>query len=79
MHLPQHQQMLRDAASAPGTPEQRAARIEAAEKLMKRENPDAFHIETGPVETLSQRVFMDQPMRGEPNRGYRNFYAARAA
>lgn len=79
MHLPHHQQMLRDAAAKSGTPEERAERIKATEKLIGAENPLAFQIEAGPNETLSQRVFMDQPMRGERNRGYRNFYSARAA
>lgn len=79
MHLEQHQQLLREAANSPGTPDQRAARIDRVMQQMRAENPEAFHIERGPKETLSQRVFMDQPVRAELNRGFYNFCAPRAA
>jgi hypothetical protein len=71
MHLPQHQQMLSDARVR-GTLDQVIEQI-------RRENPDAFHIETGPKETLSQRVFMGQPKNGEACRGFMEFYQAPAA
>jgi hypothetical protein len=70
MHLPHHQKML--STSTPETRDQ----IEA---LIRKENPGAFHVEHGSGETLSSRVFFDQPVRNEPHKGFVRFYVAAAA
>ncbi|WP_321953139.1 hypothetical protein [Paraburkholderia bannensis] len=72
MHLPHHQQMLRDAAAAPGNAHEKAARIAAVEKQIALEGGAALHIETGDNETLSQRVFLHQPVRPIPMKGFIN-------
>lgn len=62
MHLAQHQALLADAR-ARGTLDQAIERIKA-------ENPKAFHVEEGESETLSQRVFVHQPVRDIPMKGF---------
>jgi hypothetical protein len=70
MHLPNHQQMLRDAAAAGGNAHEKAARIAAVEKQIAMENSAALHIEDGAHETLTQRVFFHQPVREIPMKGF---------
>ncbi|WP_322009255.1 hypothetical protein [Paraburkholderia sp. J12] len=53
MHLPQHQQMLRNAAKCGG--------VDLAIEQIRRERPSAFHIEIGGTETLSSREFQHAP------------------
>lgn len=67
MYLLRHRQMLREATS-----ETRDAVVEQ----IKTERPEAFHIETGANETLSLRVFYDEPAHPLPMAG---FVRARAA
>ncbi|PVX86448.1 hypothetical protein [Paraburkholderia unamae] len=62
MHLPQHQQMLREAGKHGG--------IAAVMKIIEQENSAALHVETGERETLSQRVFLHQPARDIPMKGF---------
>lgn len=62
MHLPQHQEMLRNAGMYGG--------IDAVIEVIKRKNGEALHVETGERETLSQRVFFHQPNTPVPYRGY---------
>lgn len=62
MHLPHHQQMLRDHAKHGG--------INAVLKIIREENSAALHIEDGDRETLSQRVFLHQPARNIPMKGF---------
>ncbi|MEW9586509.1 hypothetical protein [Paraburkholderia sp. DGU8] len=73
MHLPHHQDILRRATS--DTLDSVIAKIRAA-------NPAAFHVEEtkgGTVETLSSRVFFDQPVRNEPCKGFVMAYMLPAA
>jgi len=62
MHLPHHQQMLRNAANHGG--------IAAATEIIRRECPDALHVESGNDETLSKRRFMVQPRSGVAHGGF---------
>ncbi|MCP3721755.1 hypothetical protein M3I53_01210 [Paraburkholderia sp. CNPSo 3272] len=64
MHLPHHQEMLRNAAKHGG--------IDAVMHIIREENSAALHIETGERETLSQRVFLNQPARNLPMKGFVN-------
>ena len=64
MHLPHHQEMLRNAATHGG--------IDAVMNIIREENSAALHIETGEHETLSQRVFLNQPARNLPMKGFVN-------
>ncbi|MBP0589304.1 hypothetical protein J8I87_06140 [Paraburkholderia sp. LEh10] len=66
MHLPHHQEMLRNAAKYGG--------VDAVTELIRKENPSALHVEEGDNETLSSRVFFHQPMRNEPAKGTIRFY-----
>lgn len=54
MHLPQHQEMLRNAGKYGG--------IAAVEKIIREENSAALHIENGERETLSRRRFVYAPL-----------------
>ncbi|WP_042297137.1 hypothetical protein [Paraburkholderia bannensis] len=58
MHLPQHQEMLRNAAKHGGLP--------AVMQIIREENPGALHTEV----TLSQRRFFHQPARDIPLAGF---------
>lgn len=62
MHLPQHQELLRNHAKHGG--------IDAVMKIIEKENKGALHVETGETETLSQRVFFHQPARDIPMKGF---------
>lgn len=64
MHLPHHQQMLSNAAKHGG--------IAAVMNIIREENSAALHIESGERETLSQRVFLNQPARNIPMKGFVN-------
>ncbi|MEI5998261.1 hypothetical protein H3V53_13915 [Paraburkholderia bengalensis] len=66
MHLPHHQDMLRNASKYGG--------VDAVTELIRKENPSALHVEQGDDETLSSRVFQHQPMRNEPAKGFIRFY-----
>ncbi|MFM0328036.1 hypothetical protein [Caballeronia glebae] len=73
MHLPHHQKLLQRTA-----PDQ----IDGVIAQIRAENPSAFLVEhntAGASETLSSRVFFDQPMRNEPCKGFMNFCPPRAA
>ncbi|WP_176091332.1 hypothetical protein [Burkholderia ambifaria] len=64
MHLFHHQQWLR---SAQGT------NLDHVIARIRTENPAVFHVEKTTrtdKETLSGRVFFDQPIRKEPCRGF---------
>ncbi|TDG25341.1 hypothetical protein [Paraburkholderia silviterrae] len=41
-------------------------------KIIREENSAALHIEDGERETLSQRVFLNQPARNIPMKGFVN-------
>lgn len=72
MHLPHHQKMLREATQA--TLDSVIAQIAA-------ENPKAFHVDLGTPgaeETLSMRVFFDQPARPLPMKGFIRHYVPTA-
>lgn len=58
MHLPHHQQMLREHAKHGG--------INAVLKIIREENSAALHIEEGERETLSNRVFAHKPATSVP-------------
>ncbi|MEM5325202.1 hypothetical protein VSR34_01140 [Paraburkholderia sp. JHI2823] len=62
MHLPHHQEMLRNATKHGG--------INAVISIIEKENGTALHVETGDNETLSQRVFFHQPVRDIPMKGF---------
>jgi hypothetical protein len=49
------------------------------EALIRKENPGAFHVEHGSGETLSSRVFFNQPVRNEPHKGFVRAYMLPAA
>lgn len=70
MHLPHHQDMLRSAM--PGT-------LDTVIEQIRKERPNAFHVGEGSGETLSSRVFFDQPVRNEPCKGFVMPYMAPAA
>ncbi|CAD6536210.1 hypothetical protein LMG27952_03119 [Paraburkholderia hiiakae] len=62
MHLPQHQELLRNAA--------KHGYLNQAIEQIQRENGKALHVESGSAETLSQRVFFHQPVRDIPMKGF---------
>ncbi|MDR5775929.1 MULTISPECIES: hypothetical protein [unclassified Caballeronia] len=61
MHIERHQQMLRNATSET---------LAAVITQMKQEHPEAFQIETGANETLSQRRFAYEPATPLPMAGF---------
>ncbi|WP_321919355.1 hypothetical protein [Paraburkholderia tropica] len=65
MHLPHHQQMLREA-----TPETLDSVIEA----MRATGKARLHVETGADETLSQRRFFHQPASSVPMKSCVHIY-----
>jgi hypothetical protein len=74
MHLPHHQELLHNAAKHGG--------VDAVIERIRKERPSALHVEhktPGAEETLSSRVFFDQPVRNEPHQGFVRFYVAAAA
>lgn len=62
MHLPHHQEMLRNAANHGG--------IDAVMATIAKENPRALHVESDARETLSSRNFQHQPNTMVPHQSY---------
>ena len=70
VHIPHHQELLRRA---------KGDTLDAAIKQIRAENPAAFHIEETSgdnIETLSSRVFFNQPIRNERAKGFVQCYVA---
>ncbi|MDR5801620.1 hypothetical protein [Caballeronia sp. LZ001] len=61
MHIERHQQMLKNATRET---------LGAVITQMKQERPEAFQIETGENETLSQRRFAYEPATPLPMAGF---------
>lgn len=61
MHLPQHQQMLKEANSET---------LYAVVEHLKKDRPAAFHVESGIDETLSQRRLAYEPATALPMAGF---------
>lgn len=77
MHLPQHQEILRNAAECGGI--DAVTMIDSATEIIRNTNPRALHVETGDGETLSQRVFFHQPASIVPMKSCVHVYVPREA
>ncbi len=64
MHIPAHQQQLRDAAAL--APRDWSRAIDAVIERMRRENPGAFHTD----DTLRHRRFVHAPLHDIPHAGF---------
>lgn len=73
MHLPHHQKLLQQTE---------ADNLDSVIARIRAENPAAFHVEHDTPDardTASTRVFMDQPVRPLPMKGFIRHYVAKAA
>lgn len=71
MHLPQHQELLRNARLH--------GYLDSAIEQIRQENSRAFHIEVGSAETLSQRRFFHQPATSVPMKSCVHVYVPRVS